>query len=155
MSETTTNKTWSYLMIAGAVLMLVATFLPAATIEIDLLGITGSDDASFDDMDDNSQLMLWLGFLLAAIGAALGLVESMAANAKYGGILSIVGGLLGLFGWFTLFTSISDMQDDLDVFDELLGTDTSVAMAIGGWIALLGALVAVVGGGLSAKDEFM
>ena len=99
---------------------------------------------------ENSRLFLWLGFLLAGLGAALGLVESMAANSKFGGIASLVGGLLGLMAWWNLNTTVSDLQDAFD----LLGAG-SASMAIGGWLALFGGLVALVGGGLSVKDEFM
>ncbi|MHA2252588.1 MAG: hypothetical protein ACXAD7_19645 [Candidatus Kariarchaeaceae archaeon] len=153
MSETTINKTWSYLMVAGAILMLLATFLPSMTWEV--VGTSDTENLDWgDDLKDtdaeSSRVFLWLGFLLAAVGAALGLVESMAANAKFGGIASLVAGILGLIAWWNLNTAVSDAQEAFDFIG--LG---DVSMGFGGWVALIGAVLAIVGGGLSVKDEFM
>jgi ABC-type Fe3+ transport system permease subunit len=151
MSETTRNKTWSYLMIAGAVLMLVATFLPSMNVKIDALNVDEDGDWG-DDLKDsdaeNSRYYLWVGFLLAAIGAALGLVAALEAYGKFGGIGSIVGGVLGIIAWWNLNSSVSDANDEF-------GAAGEASMLIGGWVALVGAIVAIAGGGLSVKDEFM
>lgn len=103
-----------------------------------------------DDLDvtdaGNARVFILVGAALALMGGVIGLVESMAKVAKYGSTAVILGGILAILGWNQVRSFLSDLDfmDQGDVYK----------IGIGAWIAFVGGILTVVGGGLVAKEDF-
>ncbi|MDJ1138437.1 hypothetical protein [Streptomyces iconiensis] len=131
-------------VIAGAVLLLIASFLPFFQAEGDCSG----DDCTVNSWTSTTFPMLPTVHLLAIVAAALFLVaRSMPEDRKILGLglgqwaiaLSVVVGWAGIWSIFS------------NLFPSTKGVDPNdgIEMGIGAWLTLVGALVVAAGGVLN------
>lgn len=131
-------------VIAGAVLLLIASFLPFFQAEGDCSG----DDCTINSWTSTTFPMLPTVHLLAIVAAALFLVaRSMPEGRKIIGLgpeqwavaLSVVVGWAGIWSIFSnLFPSAKDVNPN-----------DSIEMGVGAWLTIVGALVVAAGGVLN------
>ena len=123
----------------GALVVLIASLLPWARIDVDLGAIGGASTSqvALGFETDDGRLFLGAGAVLVVFAAAIWSLASATGRR-------VIGGLAALVSIFMLYAAIVDISDD---FPE------GVSVGIGLWIVLVGTIVASVGSlwGLFAK----
>jgi len=124
------NALWAWIACGGALLLIVGSFLDAATASIGSV----SSSKNYIDGDGPITLVLGLAIVVVAILVGLGVIP------RWGGWLIAA---LGAIGALVAIVDLIDVKDDVDTI-KTFGGDASIGPAL--WVCLVGGVVAIVCG---------
>jgi hypothetical protein len=127
------NALWAWIACGGALLLIVGSFLDAATASIGSV----SSSKNYIDGDGPITLVIGLAIVVVAILVGLGVIP------RWGGW--VIAGL-GAIGALVAIVDIFDVKDDIDTINNF-GGDASIGPAL--WLCLVGAVIAVACGVLA------
>jgi hypothetical protein len=125
------NALWAWIGCGGALLLIIGSFLDAAT-----ASFGGANESAKSYIDGDGAITLALGLAIVVVAVLVG----VGVIPRWGGWVIAA---LGALGALVAIVDLVDVQDDIDTIKDL-GGDASIGPAL--WLCLVGGVVAVACG---------